>query len=127
MRVVHVLLPGFSEKWKQCNLLAQWRLPALRMGGRSSGAFIRLLIGVFAVAGRAFSQGEAESLTIHFAGGTSTWLRQFVLLWVLFRDPVHFVIITVVAGGLHHFMSVLNLIRANRELGTSWRSFRSAG
>lgn len=35
--------------------------------------FIRLLIVVFAVAGRAFSQGEAASQTIHFAGGTSTF------------------------------------------------------
>jgi hypothetical protein len=54
------------------------------MGGRSSRSFIRLLIVVFAVAGRAFSQGGAESLTIHFAGGKSTWLRQVVLLWYCF-------------------------------------------
>jgi hypothetical protein len=44
---------------------------------------------------------------------------------VLFRDPVHSVILTVAAGGLHHFMSVLNLIRANRALGTTLASVLS--
>jgi hypothetical protein len=43
------------------------------MGARSSRSFIRLLIVLFAVAGRAFSQGEGASLTIHFASGTSTF------------------------------------------------------
>src|SRR5271169_4668426 len=43
------------------------------MGATSSRSFIGLLIVLFAVAGRAFSQGEAASLTIHFAGGTSTF------------------------------------------------------
>jgi hypothetical protein len=44
------------------------------MGARSSSrSFIRLLIVLFAVAGRSFSQGEAASLTIHFASGTSTF------------------------------------------------------
>jgi len=43
------------------------------MEARYSKSFIRLLIVLFAVAGRAFSQGEAASLTIHFAGGTSTF------------------------------------------------------
>src|SRR5260370_22413497 len=43
------------------------------MRARSSRSFIRLLIGLLVVAGRSFSQGEAASLTIHFAGGTSTF------------------------------------------------------
>lgn len=43
------------------------------MGATSSRSFIGLLIVLFAVAGRAFSQGEAASLTIHFAGGTSNF------------------------------------------------------
>src|ERR1700730_15013718 len=43
------------------------------MGARSSRSFISLLIVLFAVAGRSFSQGEAASLTIHFANGTSTF------------------------------------------------------
>src|SRR6266851_2191948 len=43
------------------------------MGARFSSSFIKLLIVLFAVAGRAFPQTEAASLTIRFAGGMTTF------------------------------------------------------
>ena len=43
------------------------------MGARPSSSFIRLLIVLVAVAGRAFPQTEAASLTIRFTGGMNTF------------------------------------------------------
>jgi hypothetical protein len=43
------------------------------MGKQLSNAFRKLLIVLVAITGRAFSQGEAASLTIHFASGTSVF------------------------------------------------------
>lgn len=49
----------------------QWKVLGVNMGTRPSGFFRGLLIVVVAVAGRAFPQGDAASLTIRFAAGTS--------------------------------------------------------
>jgi hypothetical protein len=43
------------------------------MGTQPSSSFPRLLIVLVAITGRAFSQGEAATLTIHFATGTSAF------------------------------------------------------